>query len=162
MDSLPKVAEVISALSNAGLNTDGSLRIIVHGIGENEANLLASVIASKATLLKKALQFAGPLAVVHEGDSVALPFFNATLDADKVCAYLTLAQKLAGFAQTLKYCSAVDKEVDNTKYALRCFLLRLGFIGDEYKSARKVLLAPLEGNTAFKTIPAAGEVDAGC
>ncbi len=41
-------------------------------------------------------------------------------------------------------------ETDNDKYAFRCFLLRLGFISDEYKIARKVLLKNLSGNSAFR------------
>ena len=36
------------------------------------------------------------------------------------------------------------------EYAFRCFLLRLGFIGDEYKAVRKILLANLSGSSAFK------------
>ena len=43
-----------------------------------------------------------------------------------------------------------DKPVDNEKYAFRCFLLRLGFIGEEYKQARKILLKNLTGNGAWK------------
>ena len=45
---------------------------------------------------------------------------------------------------------ATPAETDNDKYAFRCFLLRLGFIGDEYKIARKVLLRYLTGNSAFR------------
>lgn len=45
---------------------------------------------------------------------------------------------------------AVVAETDNDKYAFRCFLLRLGFIGDKYKIARKVLLKNLTGNSAFR------------
>ena len=54
-------------------------------------------------------------------------------------------------SKQLKRITAKDKEVPNEKYAFRCFLLRLGFIGDEYKAARKILLRNLEGNTAFRT-----------
>ena len=43
-----------------------------------------------------------------------------------------------------------EREVENDKYAFRCFLLRLGFIGDEYKLTRKILLENLEGSAAFK------------
>ena len=45
---------------------------------------------------------------------------------------------------------AAVTDTDNDKYAFRCFLLRLGFIGDEYKIARKVLLRNLKGNSAFR------------
>jgi hypothetical protein len=40
--------------------------------------------------------------------------------------------------------------VDNEKFAFRVFLIRLGFVGDDYKNARKILLRNLTGNSAFK------------
>ena len=43
-----------------------------------------------------------------------------------------------------------EKEVENEKYAFRCFLLRLGFIGKEYKEERKILIRNLTGSSAFK------------
>ena len=53
-------------------------------------------------------------------------------------------------ARNQKRISAKEKAVDNEKYTFRCFLLRLGFIGDEYKTTRKILLRNLSGSTAFK------------
>ena len=53
-------------------------------------------------------------------------------------------------AKRQKRVVAVVADADNDKYAFRCFLLRLGFIGDEYKIARKVLLRYLTGNSAFR------------
>lgn len=50
-----------------------------------------------------------------------------------------------------KRITATEKTVDNEKYAFRCFLLRLGFIGDEYKADRKILLKNLKGSSAFKS-----------
>jgi len=50
-----------------------------------------------------------------------------------------------------KRVTATEKEVDNEKYAFRCFLLRLGFIGEEYKTDRKILLKNLTGSSAFKS-----------
>ena len=46
--------------------------------------------------------------------------------------------------------TAIEKEVENEKYAFRCFLLRLGFIGEQYKKERKILLQNLSGSAAFK------------
>lgn len=43
------------------------------------------------------------------------------------------------------------------KYAMRCWLLRLGMIGDSYKHVRRVLLTNLEGNAAWKTTPTQAE-----
>ena len=45
---------------------------------------------------------------------------------------------------------ATENDVENENYAFRCFLLRLGFIGDEYKAARKILLRNLTGSAAWK------------
>ena len=53
--------------------------------------------------------------------------------------------------------TAKPKEDDNEKYAFRCFLLRLGFIGDEYKADRKILLSKLDGSSAFKSGQKGGE-----
>ena len=52
---------------------------------------------------------------------------------------------------TQKRITATEKPVDNEKYAFRCFLLRLGFIGNEYKTQRKILLRNLTGSSAFKS-----------
>ena len=50
----------------------------------------------------------------------------------------------------MKRVTASEREVENERYAFRCFLLRLGFIGDEYKSERKTLLKNLNGSSAFR------------
>ena len=47
--------------------------------------------------------------------------------------------------------TAKAKEVENPRYAFHCFILRLGMIGDEYKTSRKVLLQRLTGNSAWKS-----------
>jgi hypothetical protein len=53
-------------------------------------------------------------------------------------------------ARNQKRITAKEKEIPNEKYAFRCFLLRLGFIGKEYKEERKILLRNLTGSAAFK------------
>lgn len=53
-------------------------------------------------------------------------------------------------ARNQKRVTAKEKETDNNKYAFRCFLLRLGFIGAEFKDERKILLRKLTGSSAFK------------
>ena len=54
-------------------------------------------------------------------------------------------------ARTQKRVTAKEKIVDNEKYAFRCFLLRLGMIGNAYKESRKILLQNLTGSSAFKS-----------
>ena len=65
-------------------------------------------------------------------------------------AYETFICKLCEMARNQKRISSTEKAVDNEKYAFRCFLLRLGFIVNEYKTERKILLRNLSGSSAFK------------
>ena len=69
---------------------------------------------------------------------------------DAVNAYTEFISKLCELAIKLKRVSLTDKEVENEKYAFRCFLLRLGFIGDDSKTARRILIQNLSGNSAFR------------
>ncbi|MCF0259919.1 MAG: virulence protein, partial [Erysipelotrichaceae bacterium] len=57
---------------------------------------------------------------------------------------------LVNMARQAKRVSMTNKPVENEKYAWRCFLLRLGFIGEEFKQCRKVLLSNFSGSSAFK------------
>lgn len=54
-------------------------------------------------------------------------------------------------ARNAKRVTAKVHPNDNAKYAMRCFLLRLGFIGEEYKETRKILLRNLAGSSAFRS-----------
>ena len=58
--------------------------------------------------------------------------------------------KLVQYAKNHQRIVSEPHEESNEKYAFRCFLLRLGFIGPEYKTQRKVLLRNLAGSAAFK------------
>ena len=72
------------------------------------------------------------------------------LHAGKLKAYIQLALALSQAAKELKNASPKKLETDNPKYAMRCWLLRLGFIGDEFKTARDHLLCKLDGNAAWR------------
>ena len=63
----------------------------------------------------------------------------------------TLPAPKKKMARNQKRVTAKKKETDNDKYAFRCFLLRLGFIGTDYKTERKILLRNLSGSSAFKS-----------
>jgi len=66
-------------------------------------------------------------------------------------AYAQLVSKLCDMAKTQQRVLAVEHPVENEKYAFRCFLLRLGFIGEEYGEARRILMRNLEGNGSHKS-----------
>lgn len=110
---------------------------------------LDQIIEGKSTLIKKAIG-ADSLEYEITEDRIQFPWFTMNEDAEENKAYITFSSKLAEQARTAKRVTLKDKPVDNEKYAFRCFLLRLGFIGEEYKEARKILLKNLSGNGAWK------------
>ncbi len=114
-------------------------------------NNLHALIASKGRLIRKALGI-DLLPVQVEADTVSFPWFEGRhLDADEVKTYTHLIAALCEMARNQKRITAKEKITDNDKYAFRCFLLRLGFIGAEFKNERKILLRTLSGNSAFKS-----------
>ena len=112
-------------------------------------NNLHSLIASKGQLIRKALGV-DLLPVQVEADTISFPWFSGEATAEEVKAYTHLITALCDMARKQKRIIAREKDTDNDKYAFRCFLLRLGFIGAEYKEERKILLRNLTGNGAFK------------
>ena len=113
------------------------------------ANLQA-IIDAKGNLIKKALG-AEALPINRIGDRIDFPWFRPYADPQEVKAYMHFLTALCEMARTQKRITAKEKEVDNEKYAFRCFLLRLGFIGEEFKAERKILLRNLTGSSAFKS-----------
>lgn len=110
---------------------------------------LEKLIASKATLIKKALGVEN-LTVEKTGDKLRFPWFTTGGYSDEVTAYLQLISALCMAAKSQKRVTGRDKPTNNERYAFRCFLLKLGFIGNDYKDSRKVLLRNLEGSSAFR------------
>ena len=111
---------------------------------------LKKLLEAKGNLIKKALGIDGlPIEVKEE--TVELPWFE-TVSPEETAAYTHFISALCELSKNAKRVTAKEKEVDNEKYAFRCFLLRLGFIGTEYKAERKILLRNLSGSAAFKTV----------
>ena len=112
---------------------------------------LTKLLDAKGNLIRKALGITD-LRIELLEDRVAFPWFSQ-VDADSVAAYTHFISALCEMSRNAKRVTATEKPVENEKYAFRCFLLRLGFIGTEYKSERKILLRNLSGSTAFKNKP---------
>lgn len=111
---------------------------------------LRRLLEAKGSLIKKALGV-DALPITEEDDKVCFPWFSGEPTADEVKAYSHFVSALCEMARNAKRVTAKEKETDNEKYAFRCFLLRLGFIGDAYKTERKILLRNLSGSSAFKS-----------
>lgn len=109
---------------------------------------LKKIIESKGALMKAAFQ-TDDLPILEEEDKVTFPWFTLSTDQD-ANAYNHFIAAICSMAKNQTRITAKEKVVDNEKYAFRCFLLRLGLIGKEYKEERKVLLRNLSGSSAFK------------
>lgn len=110
---------------------------------------LQKIVGNKEALFSKAFVKEN-LTLNIDDDNVSFDWFQFTANPDEVSAYTEFVSRLCDLARKVKRVIPTATENDNDKYAFRCFLLRLGFIGDEYKKARKVLLKNLTGNSAFR------------
>ena len=111
---------------------------------------LRRLLENKGTLIRKALG-AARLDFETDDEDIIFPWWDekpANWDFEAFMLFLT---SLLSFAKKLNRINGGSREAENEKYAFRCFLLRLGFIGDQYKAARKALLKNLEGSSAFRT-----------
>ncbi|MCC8044875.1 MAG: amidoligase family protein [Clostridiales bacterium] len=72
------------------------------------------------------------------------------LHAGQLKSYIQLCLALSQMAKTVKTASAKPQQTENPKYAMRTWLLRLGFIGDEFATARDLLTRRLAGDAAFR------------
>ena len=110
---------------------------------------LDALLASKGHLIQKAFNIEKAAYTLTE-ETIKFAWFHGKIAEDTVCAYTDFISKLCEMAQKQKRAVAKEKPTENEKYAFRCFLMRLGMIGDAYKMSRKILLQNLTGSSAFK------------
>ncbi len=150
-DELPD--EIRSELQKAGYTAEDEPEALTISMPrdfftEQSMNNLLQLIANKETLLKHALNTES-LAVNECEETVEFPWFTIKQDGD-ADAYAKFITMLCEFAKNLQRVVNKPDTSDNEKYAFRCFLLRLGMIGEEYKPVRRVLLRRLTGSSAFR------------
>ena len=145
-----EVEEVSETEENTAQAAAEGLTVVVPRDNLSDAAIenLQRIVDSKVALMKKALG-ADSLPIEVTDEKVSFPWFTE-MDGDSAKAYMHLVSALCEMARNAKRVTATEKDVDNEKYAFRCFLLRLGFIGAEYKAERKILLKNLTGSSAFK------------
>ncbi len=117
---------------------------------------LQKLVDAKGSLIKKALAV-NSLPIETDGEKVSFPWFAEGQDSESVKAYTHFIAAICDMARNQKRITAKERPAENEKYAFRCFLLRLGFIGAEYKGERKILLKNLSGSSAFKNGDPKGE-----
>lgn len=150
-DALPD--EIRSELQKAGYESEEEPVALTISMprdffGEQGLENLLQIIENKETLLKHALNTES-LAINECEETVEFPWFTVEKDGDGD-AYAKFITMLCEFAKNLQRVVNKPDTSDNEKYAFRCFLLRLGMIGEEYKPTRKVLLRRLTGSSAFR------------
>jgi hypothetical protein len=134
-------------------------RLIAKAMGSAGQSLLtqAMVTAVDAVRLKTVEDFleatggeeSPGLAITR--DAIVFRWFAATLDPEVIQAYIQFTLAVNKMALALKHSSPRETDTTNEKYSFRVFLLRLGFIGEEYSASRKLFLDRLSGNGSFRT-----------
>ena len=112
---------------------------------------LQKIIVNKQTLFQRAFRMDSTEIKITE-EKINFSWFPYTTDSDEIAAYTQFISRLCDMARDAKRVASKSTETDNDKYTFRCFLLRLGFIGKEYRLARKILLSNLMGNSAFRSV----------
>ena len=110
---------------------------------------LQKIVASKAPLLKLALG-TDTLDIQFTEGKIRFPWFTLRGIDGEVDAYAKLIDALIKMAIRQKRVTAKEQPIENAKFSMRLFLIRLGFIGDAYKTARKILTSSLTGNSSWK------------
>ena len=135
---------------NVGLTSESLGLTVTIPMDDTAVENLKKLLEAKGNLIKKALGI-DSLPIEVKEETVEFPWFE-TVSPEETAAYTHFISALCELSKNAKRVTAKEKEVDNEKYAFRCFLLRLGFIGTEYKAERKILLRNLSGSAAFKTV----------
>lgn len=125
-------------------------------VDERTLNRIRRIIENKGELFKAAFK-TDSLEINLTEKTVEFPWFTIEQDSD-ADAYCTFISMLCEFAKNQSRINNKPETTDNPKYTMRCYLLRLGMIGSEYKAARKVLLRNLSGSSAFRNVGDSDEV----
>ena len=123
---------------------------------EHTLGNLQQICENKAALFQAAFQ-TDSLDIISSDEKVEFPWFTVEQDGD-ADAYCTFISMLCEFAKNQGRINRKPDTSDNPKYTMRCFLIRLGMVGTEFKAARKVILRNLTGNSAFRKVGATDEI----
>ncbi len=110
---------------------------------------LQKIVLAKEELIARAIGTMD-LRIIENAVKVRFPWFPRTEEAEEIKHYTQFIEALCKMAIDRNRVASTPKKSENEKYDFRCFLLRLGFIGDEYKALRKFFLRNLSGNATFK------------
>ncbi len=141
-----------------------TIEIPLTGFTPDKLENLVRLVNAKAPLIRQALGVNDLPIQIHD-DRIAFPWFSAVDPqasdySNRMAAYQAFITLLCQTALNKVRVNAKERETDNPKFSMRVWLISLGMVGAEYKTARKVLLRNLSGNSAFRS-GAAKKEDAG-
>lgn len=157
----PDDSDILTALAEAGFTAESieageqneaaglTVSLPKDGFTDNAIDNLRKLVDAKAALMRKALG-ADRLDIEVAEDKVSFPWWGTLPEPEDAKAYTGFIAALCRMAKDAKRVLAKETEVESEKYAFRCFLLRLGFIGADNKTERKILLRNLSGHSAFR------------
>lgn len=142
-------------------NATGQEPVLTISLPLASANVdtLKNLISAKESLIKKALGITDTRINITD-EKIEFPWFDRELTPEETNAYMLFLTQLCKLSKELKHASSKPVETDNEKYAFRTWLLRMGFIGPDFKKARKILLKNLSGSSAFRNGAPTKEVEA--
>ena len=122
-------------------------------LDERELDRLLELVNAKSDLISKSLG-ANHLSIKSSEEGVSFPWWDELPEFEKITAYTEFLTKLIAYAKRIhRTVTRSTSQVSNEKYELRSLLYRIGLSGKEHKEVRKILLAPLSGDSAWKTPP---------
>ena len=157
----PDDSDILAALAEAGFtaenddateqteNTGLTVSLPRDGFTDSAIDNLRKLVDAKASLMRKALG-ADRLDITVVDGKVSFPWWDRMPEPEETQAYMSFLAALCAMAKEAKRVLAKETEVESEKYAFRCFLLRLGFIGNDSNAARKILLHNLSGHSDFR------------
>lgn len=155
--------KILAELADAGFFCEISttpekltIQMPIDSLSERTLNRVRRIMENKGELFKSAFKTDSLEFQVTE-KTVDFPWFTVEQDGD-ADAYCTFISMLCEFAKNRNRINNKPDTSDNEKYAFRCFLIRIGMVGTEYKAARKVLLRNLTGSSAFRNGRSSNEI----
>ncbi|MDO5138292.1 MAG: virulence protein [Oscillospiraceae bacterium] len=157
----PDDSDILAALVEAGFtaenddaaehteNTGLTVSLPSDGFTDSAIDNLRKLVDAKASLMRKALG-ADRLDIEVTDDRVSFPWWDTLPEPEDTRVYTGFIAALCNMSKDAKRVLAKETEVESEKYAFRCFLLRLGYVGNDSKAARKILLRNLSGHSAFR------------
>lgn len=127
------------------------ISVPAHDFDRRIKDNLDKLLAAKGSLIMAALGVER-LTYTEDHGYLAFDLYDREPEQKELVACAHLLNALYNTArEQVRVTAKAQGDIENPKYAMRCFLLKLGFIGQDYKETRSVLLSRLPGNGSFKS-----------